>query len=144
MLMLTEILSSKVFHQMLKQNQNGTDRLEYLTPRLYCLVRKLVIDHYRRQQYRNHISLRDEIIEPSHNTAEIVKIQITVEKVRMALTKLTPEQRQVIVLKFIEGFSNQEVADALSKPLGAVKVLQQRALVALKYLLDPIEGRLIE
>jgi len=129
---------------MLKQNQNGTIRFEYLTPRLYWLVRNLVIDHYWRQKYRNHISLNDEIKEPSHNTDEIAEIQITAEKVRMALTKLTPEQRQVIVLKFIEGYSNQEVADALSKPLGAVKVLQQRALVALRHLLDPIEGRLIE
>jgi RNA polymerase sigma-70 factor (ECF subfamily) len=136
-------LTSEVFHRLLKQNQNGADRLEHLTPWLYCVARNLVIDHYRRQQYRNHFSLNDEIVESSHNTAEIAEIQITTEKVRVALTKLTPDQRHVIVLKFIEGLSNQEVADALSKPVGAVKALQHRGLVALRHLLDPIEERII-
>jgi len=136
-------LSSEVFHRMLKQNQNGADRLEHITPWLYCVARNLVIDHYRRQQYRNHFSLDDEFVESSNNTAEIAETQITAEKVRIALTKLTPDQRQVVVLKFIEGLSNQEVADALSKPVGAVKALQHRALVALRHLLEPIEERII-
>ncbi len=136
-------LSSEVFHRMLKQNQNGTDRFENPAPWLYRVARNLVIDHYRRQQHRNHSSLNDEILESSLNTAEIAESQITNEKMRMALTKLTPDQRQVIVLKFMEGLSNQEVADSLSKPVGAVKSLQHRALGALRHLLDPVEERII-
>ena len=136
-------LSSDVFQRMVKQNQNGNDRIEYLTSWLYCVARNLVVDHYRREQHRNHLSFDDELIESSHDTAEIAEIQVTTEKMRMALMKLTPDQRQVILLKFMEGLSNQEVADALSKPVGAVKALQHRALVALRHLLDVVEERVI-
>jgi len=136
-------ISSDVFHRMVKHNQNSTVHPEYLTSWLYCVARNLVVDHYRRQQYRDHLSFDDELMGSSHDTAEKAENQIRTEKMRMALMKLTPDQRQVIILKFMEGLSNQEVADALLKPVGAVKALQHRAIVALRHLLDPVEERVI-
>lgn len=136
-------LSSEVFHRMVKQNQNGTDHLKYPTSWLYCVARNLVIDHYRRQQHRNHLSLDEELIESSQNTADIAEDRLNYENIQVALMKLTPDQRQVILLKFVEDLSNQEIADTLSKPVGAVKALQHRALVALRHLLDPVEERII-
>jgi RNA polymerase sigma-70 factor (ECF subfamily) len=55
------------------------------------------------------------------------------------LTHLTPEQQQIISLKFLEGLSNAEVAAVVEKPLGAVKSLQHRGLAALQRLLTPPE-----
>jgi len=137
-------LSSEVFHRMLKLNQNGMEEhMQYLTPWLYCVARNIVVDHYRRQQHRNHLSLDDEIIGSSHDTAEMAETRLAAERTRMAIQKLTPDQRQVIILKFMEGMSNQEVADLLSKPVGAVKSLQHRALVALGHILDPSEERMM-
>jgi RNA polymerase sigma-70 factor (ECF subfamily) len=62
-------------------------------------------------------------------------------RVQTALTLLTPEQRQVIMLKFLEDFSNDEIAEALDKPIGAVKSLQHRALASLRRLLFDDEER---
>ena len=45
---------------------------------------------------------------------------------------LTADQRQVIILKFYEGLTNQEVAASLEKPVGAVKSLQHRALQSMR------------
>jgi RNA polymerase sigma-70 factor (ECF subfamily) len=59
---------------------------------------------------------------------------------RQALWRLTPDQRQVIVLKYYQGLSNEEVAAALDKPVGAVKSLQHRALDALRRMLTGPEG----
>lgn len=137
-------LSSEVFHRMLKFTQNSMDDpIQDLTPWLYCVARNLVVDHYRRQQHRNHLALDDELIGSSHDTAEMVEIRLAAERTRMAIQKLTPDQRQVIILKFMEGLSNQEVADLLSKPVGAVKSLQHRALVALGHILDSSEERML-
>lgn len=62
------------------------------------------------------------------------------EAVRAALIQLTPDQRQVIVLKFLEEWSNQEVAEALDKPVGAIKALQHRAINTLRrFLVEPEE-----
>ncbi|MFL7894397.1 MAG: RNA polymerase sigma factor [Anaerolineales bacterium] len=48
------------------------------------------------------------------------------------MRRLTPDQRQVVTLKFLEGWSNAEIAKSINKPVGAVKSLQHRALQALR------------
>jgi len=50
----------------------------------------------------------------------------------MALRRLTPDQQQVIALKYLEGWENKEIAISLKKPVGAIKSLQHRALASLK------------
>ena len=52
-------------------------------------------------------------------------------ELRAALRQLTPDQQQVVALKFLEGLTNTQIAEALAKPEGAVKSLQHRALDAL-------------
>ena len=49
---------------------------------------------------------------------------------------LSPEQRQVLTLKFVFNFSNADVATILGKTEGAVKSLQHRALVSLQKQLE--------
>ena len=56
-----------------------------------------------------------------------------------ALTKLKTEHRDVIVMRFIEGYSALEVAAALGKTEGAVRTLQHRALERLRKEFDDAE-----
>jgi RNA polymerase sigma-70 factor (ECF subfamily) len=48
------------------------------------------------------------------------------------IDRLSPEQRQVLTLKFYFGFENSETAVILGKTEGAVKSLQHRALESLE------------
>jgi RNA polymerase sigma-70 factor (ECF subfamily) len=48
------------------------------------------------------------------------------------IDRLSPEQRQVLTLKFLFGFGNAEAAGILGKSEGAVKSLQHRALASLE------------
>jgi RNA polymerase sigma-70 factor (ECF subfamily) len=57
------------------------------------------------------------------------------QQVRKALRSLTPDQQKVISLKYLENWSNEEIARVLHKPVGAVKSLQHRALASLLRLL---------
>ena len=74
--------------------------------------------------------------------------QFTVEQaherreVRLALFNLTAEQRQVIVLRFLEGWQNEEVAAVLKKTVGAIKALQHRALASLRRDLVSVKRRI--
>ena len=132
-------LSSEVFCRMLQTIKNDPEIIQHLAPWLYCTARNIVVDHFRRQKFRNHLPLKEELVQSSNNTAEDAALRIATGQMRAALQELTAEQRQVILLKFIEGLSNQEVADILSKPIGAIKSLQHRALCTLRELLGPRE-----
>jgi RNA polymerase sigma-70 factor, ECF subfamily len=48
------------------------------------------------------------------------------------IENLSPEQQQVLTLKFVFNFPNAEVATILGKTEGAIKSLQHRALVSLQ------------
>lgn len=58
------------------------------------------------------------------------------QTVRDALTELTPEQQEVIVMKFALGYDNARAATVLGKSPGAINQLQHRALGALRRILD--------
>ena len=62
--------------------------------------------------------------------------QDMIRELSALLGQLTEDQRQVLLLKFMENLNNKEVAAILGKPEGAVKSLQHRALRALKRLLE--------
>ncbi len=66
------------------------------------------------------------------NPTRRVEMESLQDQLRIALSRLTPDQQQVIVLKFVEGLSNAEVGTILGKPEGAIKSLQHRALAALR------------
>ncbi|MBI2952704.1 MAG: sigma-70 family RNA polymerase sigma factor [Chloroflexi bacterium] len=56
--------------------------------------------------------------------------------VRRAILRLKPEQQAVITLRFIEHFDYAEIAAALGKSEGNIRVIQHRALASLRRLLD--------
>ena len=54
------------------------------------------------------------------------------------ITCLPQNQKQVIILKFIEGLDNREIGKIMSKSEGAIRVLQMRALATLRQKLGEI------
>jgi RNA polymerase sigma-70 factor (ECF subfamily) len=125
-------LTSEVFHRLLKSLQKKKGPDQNLQAWLYRTAYNCVVDHYRRQQHRQHLTLNEELVDVRDNPETAAENHISSELVRTALHHLTPDQQQVIILKFLEGFSNQETANILNKPVGAVKSLQHRALAALQ------------
>jgi RNA polymerase sigma-70 factor (ECF subfamily) len=57
-------------------------------------------------------------------------------RTRRALARLTPDQRQVIVLHYVEEWDHARIAQVLGKPVGAVKSLQHRGLARLRRLMS--------
>ena len=134
---LTRDLADEGFHRLLRSVQKQKHPGQHLKAWLYRTAHNIVVDHYRRQQHRQHLPLDEELIDADDDPAQTAERRASAARVRAALHKLTPQQRQVIALKFLEELSNQEVAAVLSKPVGAVKSLQHRALAALQRHLDP-------
>ena len=63
---------------------------------------------------------------------EQIEVQLTAERVQTALQKLDPLQQNVVILRFLVGFSLKEVAATIGKSVLAVKSLQRRGLSALR------------
>ncbi len=58
------------------------------------------------------------------------------ERVWEGVRTLRGDQRQVIVMRFVDGLSYSDVAKVLGKSIGAVRVIQYRALCALRRRLE--------
>lgn len=56
--------------------------------------------------------------------------------IQKALSRLTEDQRMVVDLRIIKGYSTAEAAKIMNKKEGAIRVLQYRALQHLERLLD--------
>jgi RNA polymerase sigma-70 factor (ECF subfamily) len=76
-----------------------------------------------------------------HRDPESAYVQTAEEElVREAILRLREEQRQVIILRFIEDLDYREVAEIIGKSVAAIRVIQHRALNAMRKqmkLLDP-------
>jgi len=126
---------AETFRRYLQILRSGGGPKEHLQAYLYRIARNWITDQFRRQP---PIPLDPEIPvvdESLSDPRSIVDQNLLRERVRWALMHLTPDQRQVIMLKFISGWKNAEVAASINKPVGAVKSLQHRALNALRRLL---------
>ena len=132
-------LTGEVFQRLIKAVQGELISKQYVAPWLYRTSHNLVVDHYRRQKHRQHLPLPDGELESASDTEQDAEMQLIMDAVRTALHELTSDQKQVILLKFLEGLSNQEAAEVMDKSVGAVKSLQHRALAVLRHRLSDLE-----
>ncbi len=108
---------------------------------LYSIARARVADHFRQAQRTDTLDLPDHWPSDEDSLAARVESTFHQEKLREAIQQLTPDQQQVIILKFMEGLKNAEVAQILGKTEGAIKSLQNRALAALQRLMRQSSGK---
>ena len=125
---------AETFSRFLQAIRTHKGPSDYLQAYLYRTIHNLVVDHYRRQP---PIKTLNDDSPGFENIEERTDQNIRRLHVRAAIHELTSDQQQVIALKFLEGWENEEIARILNKPVGAVKSLQHRALNHLqKILLD--------
>jgi RNA polymerase sigma-70 factor (ECF subfamily) len=100
---------------------------------LFRIAHNLAMDHFRarrRWQPEEDMPERDSGEEASAEEQALASIGDT--GLLQLIGRLSPEQRQVLTLKFVFRFSNGEAAAILGKTEGAVKSLQHRALSSLQ------------
>lgn len=128
---LAEDCVAETFSRFLRGLRNGQGPREHVQAYLFRIAHNLVVDHYRRSRPMES----DEEIPDVGGVDVDVDQRIRQHEVRTAIQALTPAQQQVIALKFWEDWENEEIAQFLQKPVGAIKSLQHRALVHLQKVL---------
>lgn len=121
----------ETFLRFLQAVRHGKGPQDYLQAYLFRIAHNWITDQYRRQP-PPPVELVDE--QPDLGLIKVedaYQTKFETESMRNALHHLTPEQRQVIMLRFVEDWSLQETAAAMEKEIGAVKALQHRAIETL-------------
>jgi len=130
---LAEDCVADTFTRLLRALAEGGGPRGHLQAYLYRTAHNWVTDYYRRRRSVSELSAAypDAGVSPG----EAAERNLRQDALRTALARLTPDQRQVVALKYLEGWTNEDAARALGKPVTAVKALQHRALAALHKLL---------
>ena len=138
---LAEECVAETFSRFLKALAQGGGPQNYLRAYLYRTAHNWVVDHYRAQArvIADSSAALETAPDPRPGLLAGLVRQAEAQQVRLALLQLTDDQRQVIVLKYLQGLSNEDVAMALGRPVGAIKALQHRALEKLRGLLQESE-----
>jgi RNA polymerase sigma-70 factor (ECF subfamily) len=103
---------------------------------LYRIARNQVIDHYRTR--KSDIALDEELAEElteAGGTSETVEMRLRMEEVFRGVRTLRSDYQDVVLMRFVEDLSLKEIAEALDKSEGAIKLMQHRAMQELKKIL---------
>lgn len=100
---------------------------------LYRIARNAIIDYYRTSKPNIALHEAPEYLLVSEKTeGHDLDTKLEVERIKKYLALLEPAYQDVLIMKFVEDRSNKEIAVALEKTEGAIRVIQHRALKQLK------------
>ncbi len=84
-------------------------------PWFYRILKNLCIDHYKHRRRLNEVPLENvRVLEVEHEDREMKKA------LWKGIDELPDEQKEIIVLRYFQQLSYQEIAEILDKPIGTV------------------------
>lgn len=133
-------LTGEVFLRVVEGLPVYQDRNTPIMAWIYRIAHARLVDYYRKEQRSQQdqdIETIQEIYTDSEDSLdEALMDSHEHQQVRQAIQSLTHEQQQLIHLRFVEGYNVEETARVLKKTIGAVKVMQHRAIQSLSRILN--------
>jgi RNA polymerase sigma-70 factor (ECF subfamily) len=127
-----EDLTTQTFLRMLESISRYRSGKAPFSAWLFRIAHNLTMDHFRAGK---RVQPSDDLPEEEDTAEDSAEERALQEMGRASMLELiaalSPEQQQVLTLKFLFSFSNAEAATILGKTEGAVKSLQHRALASL-------------
>jgi RNA polymerase sigma-70 factor (ECF subfamily) len=128
-----EDLTTQTFLKMLEAIDRFRWQSAPFSAWLFRIAHNLAMDHFRSRRRWQPEAEVPEPLDSEEPSAELEAMQsIGRESMLELIEKLSPEQQQVLTLKFVFNFPNGDVAKILDKTEGAIKSLQHRALASLQ------------
>ncbi len=127
---LAEDLTSETFFRALRNMNSFRWQGRDLGAWLMTIARNLTTDHFKAGRTRLELTTEDMTLhdDATDGPEDAVLEGITNEILLSALTELPTEQRECIIMRFLQGMSIAETALALERSEGAVKQLQLRGV----------------
>ncbi|HUZ01555.1 MAG TPA: RNA polymerase sigma factor [Thermomicrobiaceae bacterium] len=119
---LAEDLVQETFERVLRQRTfRPSNRLK---PWLYAIATNLARDHFRAARRRGPVAGAGDLPDrpdPDPGPEDVTVVRDQARGVAEAIGRLAPEYRETLLLRFYQGLSLQEIAEALAVPVGTVK-----------------------
>ena len=104
---------------------------------LFTIQRRLILDRRRSEKRRrDKTEIREDDAATEYDALDSVIADETQVKLRQAMQRLSPTQREVFSLRVAEGLSYKEIAAAVGTTEGAARVHYHNAMRAVKEFLD--------
>jgi RNA polymerase sigma-70 factor, ECF subfamily len=134
-----EDLTAEVFAKVYEKIDGYQVQGAPLSSWLFRIAHNRLIDAVRRRRGQTvGLDVAPEV--PAGPVFQGVDQAVALEQIKVGLARLTPEQRQVIVLRFLEGKSLAETAAEVGRNEDAVKKLQSRGLASLRRQIECLSG----
>lgn len=132
---IAEEIVSDVFIKFWQYIQTTTVKQKTAKPILYKIARNLIIDFYRKKELATE-GFTPEMLDQIEDTqVDFLKTMINAEEVAevmQILGELKDEYQEVILLRFVEDLTIEEIAKVMSKKNSTIRVLLHRATKALR------------
>ena len=128
-------LASEVFLKALQSLDSYEERGIPMQAWLFRIAHNLLIDHFRKTAKLRTVPIDTVQVASDANPVTTAEQNMELEHVVSAMNQLTPEQREVLELRFFGGLSSKETGSVLNKSDGAVREMQRAALEKLRKLL---------
>ena len=131
--LLADQIVGDVFGKLLDQFSSGHGPRAYLRAYLYEVTYHCIIDEIRYSRHRVSLEGAEWLEQATYSGFSDPDNQIILKQILEAIQKeLTNDQRHVVILRFLEGFSLRETAAIINKKADHVKVIQSRAVAKLR------------
>lgn len=128
-------LAQDVFLKAYASFQNYVPSHESPLPYFYTIARNSIIDYYRKKKVP---TLEDEVMQAIPDTTPSVEDEAMMHEdfalIERQLSQLSPDQQDALILKYLNGRTNTEIAKMMGKSEAAIRQLQSRGLKALREL----------
>ena len=94
---------------------------------LYQTARNLVVDYYRSKKPVSLDDLREDGFEPAGNAGEDPVQKLESEDIKRLLLKLKEDERELIIMRYIDGLKPQEIAEVMDETANVISVRLHRA-----------------
>lgn len=134
---LAEDVTSETFLRALRRIGSVSYQGRDVGAWFVTIARNLVLDHIKSSRYRLEVPTAElaDNNEVQHGPEQEVLASATSDELLRCVGQLNPDQRECIVLRFLQGLSVAETAALMRRNEGAIKALQHRAIRRLARLL---------
>ncbi len=129
-IMAAEDLTEEVFVKAWKAMPYYRGKGSQFSAWLYRIAHNQVMDDFRNR--KDHLAVSIDSVLDMAEPGRMFTEGLTRREVLELVSRLPEQQRQIIILKFIEGLDNQEIMEITGQSQGAIRIMQMRALSSLR------------